>query len=406
MKLDADKFATMEFHGSDAAAVLAARSAGASSTMSSDERKDLLRQLRAGEPIELEIDLLAFEQIDGQPNRNGLRFKASSLSAFAKSGVGSPFIADHRQGDINRRGGTILKSTLEKVDKTHQRILQTAKVTVPWAVEGVLMGTIDRFSIGWRPTGPVNCTACKASINECSHWPLDSLEDGRVVEWEFSAGQLVETSAVTVPAVPSTQIGEIRAALASVKSGGRPPEEKKSMSKKALEMLGLAATAGDDEMATAVKELVTRAAKAETKAELASENFSELSSRYQSLEGQMTELATQVAQQGKREFLAEARLSKGVIPGSKQEATLARMFDTDPEWARTELNEMPRATPTGAPRQSASPEAVNPGGPGADHVLREYGFDPDIIRNQLTQLGIKDPDAVLAKRIAKMEKGA
>jgi hypothetical protein len=354
-----------------------------------------------GEVVELEIDLLAFEQIDGEPNRNGLRFKSSSLSAMARGGVGQPFIADHDQRNIAKRAGTIVKSKLEKIDPKHQRIMQTAKVTAAWAVEGVLTGTIDRFSIGWRATGPVNCTACKTEIFEdCYHWPLDVLDDGTVVEWEYTSAQLVETSAVTVPAVPATQIGEIRAALASEGRAIPAPEERKRMSKKVTEMLGLAATAGDEEVLTAVKQLQERAIKAEAKTQLKSESYDELKAQYESVQGQLSAIASQLSQQGKREFLTEARLAKGVVPESRDEARLARMYDTDPEWAREELAAMPRVTPVGVARQSDAPDDVLGGSKGkVESVLSEHGYDANIVRAQLKSLGVKNVEEVLARRI-------
>lgn len=204
---------------SDAAHIgaLALKTAGGEK-LGDDERRALLERSLAGEHIELLVEIRPFSQERGAQNRNFVRFKESALVPMGRSGVGSVFLRDHRQGDQMARGGTIVASKMEKAEPGKYELVQTAKLVKPWAVQGALDGTIDRFSIGWHPTGNVLCTACKASVMDCWHYPGQSLQDEKsgaamVVEFEFQAAELVETSAVAVPAVKGTGVVDIRAAL-------------------------------------------------------------------------------------------------------------------------------------------------------------------------------------------------
>lgn len=181
------------------------------------KRSELLKSLREGEHVEVEFDARVFFQLAGLPNRNFTRFKNSILNKLARSFVGMPFLRDHEQHNMNAVAGKILKSKLEPATgklEGGQFITQTILVAAPWAVELALTGLIDKFSIGWFPTGPINCTACKASFRDCGHWPGDVLEDETVVEAEFQSADGIETSAVPIPAVPQVGIDEVRAALA------------------------------------------------------------------------------------------------------------------------------------------------------------------------------------------------
>lgn len=190
------------------------------------ERKELLERVRAGEHVELEIEAVTYIQRE-TPNRNFVRFKKQALRALATSGKGTPFLTNHDQCDVNSRGGTIVKSALVTNGAGEAEIHQTLRLVKPWAVEGVLDGTIDRFSIGWRSTGAIVYRHNREVVEDWPrHWPGDEIEteDGTiVVEWEFTSAELVETSAVNVPAVVGTGIAGFRAALAA-HLGGSPSE--------------------------------------------------------------------------------------------------------------------------------------------------------------------------------------
>jgi phage I-like protein len=109
----------------------------------------------------------------------------------------------------------------------------TIEAVKPWAIEGLLDGTIDRFSIGWDPgTADILCSACGESMwpaSSCNHWPGDTLEakDGstKFVEAIFTSAEGTEVSAVSVPAVDGTGVAQIRAALAAHRSGEMPRKE-------------------------------------------------------------------------------------------------------------------------------------------------------------------------------------
>lgn len=216
---------------SDGSAVLDMRT-GDGRKVTPEVRDELLAKLAAGEYVELEVDLLAFEQKAGEPNRKFLRFKDGLMASLGRSAVGKPFLRNHDQGDVMARGGTIIAGQTEKRGAGDYAIIETAKLTAPWAVENALRGLLDRVSIGWHPGALPHCTVCKAEVfSKCYHWPGDRLaevtgEDGKkrlarssdgdkVVEWEFQAAEITETSFVNVPAVPAAGVRAIRASLSA-----------------------------------------------------------------------------------------------------------------------------------------------------------------------------------------------
>jgi hypothetical protein len=89
------------------------------------------------------------------------------------------------------------------------------------------------------------------------------LDDGTVVEWVFSDAELVESSAVNVPAVVGTGIAEFRAALSAHfdQQPGQPsqtekPEEKQMAAfKSLLAVLSLSAEASEEAAIAAVEKL-------------------------------------------------------------------------------------------------------------------------------------------------------
>lgn len=212
-------------------AVLAVRT-GDGRAVTPAVRDELLAKIAANEYVEIEIDLLAYEQKAGEPNRKHLRFRDGLMSSLGRSAVGMPFLRNHEQDDVMARGGTITASQTEKLGDGHYKIQQTTKLTAPWAVEHALRGLLDRVSIGWHPTELPHCTVCKSEVfSKCYHFPGDRLseeagEDGRkrlvrraggdrIVEWEFPAAEITETSFVNVPAVPSAGVRSIRASLSA-----------------------------------------------------------------------------------------------------------------------------------------------------------------------------------------------
>ncbi len=231
--LDLAKQLPMACRATLGATVLAMRTAaaGAVVAMTPARRDELLAKCKAGAYVELELDLLAYEQKPGVTNRNFVRFRDGGLVAMGRTGKNTPLLRDHAQGDTLAKAGIVLDSTTEKRADGDYVIRQTVRITATWAVELALRNLLSTVSIGWNPTGPVNCSACKATIDNCYHWPgtrLAEVDDGDrgkrmvrkadgpiTVEWIFTDAELVETSLVTVPAVPGAHIEEIRAALSA-----------------------------------------------------------------------------------------------------------------------------------------------------------------------------------------------
>jgi hypothetical protein len=163
-------------------------------------------------PSKLHLDIVAYRQPKA-PNRNFIRFLPDILKELASSFVGQPFIRDHRQRDLDARGGTIIASEYQLGSDGpafHQRV----ELNEPWAIGKALNGNLDRFSIGWHTTGDYLCSVCEKPLLEgdCYHWPGDTV-DGKRVEAIVTGAQGVETSAVLVPAVHGTGVEAIRAAL-------------------------------------------------------------------------------------------------------------------------------------------------------------------------------------------------
>lgn len=204
-------------------------------------RDELLAKCAAGEYVEVDVDLLAYEQRTGATNRNYVRFRDGAMTKLGSSGVGKPFLRDHEQRDVNARAGTIIASKTEKRGDGDYAVKMTARLTAPWAVELALRGLLSSVSIGWLATGPVECSVCKAAIyTKCYHFPGDRLSEATdelgnkkyvwdrkgslVVEWVFTEAELTETSVVNVPGVASAGIEEVRAALALTLSADDRPD--------------------------------------------------------------------------------------------------------------------------------------------------------------------------------------
>lgn len=210
---------------------------GGRAVLEAADRRELLAKSLGGDPLELEIDATTYIQRDTS-NRNNIRFKKSALGRLAKSFAGCPFQRDHAQGVMDR-GGTILLSELATVTEKkieYPSILQTIAAVKPWAVQGILDGTIDRFSIAWQPTGPIECSECGKPFDSmggwswpsCDHWPGDKIvdEDDNVtgeVDAVYTAAEGTEVSAVSVPAVVGTQIEDQRAVMSALANGGTAP---------------------------------------------------------------------------------------------------------------------------------------------------------------------------------------
>jgi len=278
--------------------VLAVRLAGGAAALDVESKRELLRKVRAHEEVvELEVEIRATrDPVKPRPlpyslrrlaNANYTRFVEDEYEEFGSSFRNGLFLRDHSRRLVDQ-GGRIMASSaaVEKVRGRNEWVMrQTLHLVEPWAVAGVLSGSLDQFSIGWGPKEgglagyerSMICTVCDSSWigGECLHWPGDvvKLDSGeRVVaeiEWRDVVGR--EVSAVTFPAVMGTGIDSVEqlAALAEMRGigdqnfraalarlGGEPPDhtEEKSM-KRVFKVLGLSADAAEESVLAAVEEL-------------------------------------------------------------------------------------------------------------------------------------------------------
>lgn len=183
-------------------------------------RLEIIQALADGKRMELMVKrALTYRQPKGVRNRRGLRFNADKLDSIGPSFVGMPFLVNHNTYEQDARKGTILTSETAPDKRGAPAFFQGFSVVKPDAAISVLDGTIDRFSIGWFPTGAVICSVHKCDVtskDSCYCWPLDAVEvDGetKIVEYEYQEAEGKELSAVNVPAVKGTKIEDYRAAL-------------------------------------------------------------------------------------------------------------------------------------------------------------------------------------------------
>lgn len=328
---------------------------GGAEPMTKGERADMLKAVRGGDaPDSLDIEIRAFIQ-RATPNRNYVRFKPGILATFAKSYEGQPFLADHNTRQLSARGGTILSSKLVHNEDESKTILMRPRLVKAWAMEGVLDGTIDRFSIGWlRGTAPVLCSVHDAPVfTECECWPGDVLDGGIVVEFVFTGAIGTEVSAVNVPAVEGTAIDSITQ-LDMIKTldsstltrifGVNPTGDRK-MDPEILKALGLPATA-------TLAEVLSALAAQKDKATIADATAKTHADRLAALEIERTKRES-IERQSKIEMGLSSLISKGkVAPGSETEAALRRQGERDLSVFEASVSDMlasgATVTPVGA----------------------------------------------------------
>lgn len=414
------------------------RSSGAPITPAT--RDEMLAKIASGAHVELELDVLAYEQKVGERNRNSVRFRDGAMTALGRSGTGKPVLRDHEQDDSMAVAGRIIASSTDKRGEGDYAINQTWRLTAPWACELALRDLLSTASIGWNPTGPVMCSVCNAPIfSVCYHCPGDTLsertmDDGAkrlvrdpkgniYVEWVYTSAELVETSVVPVPAVPSARIEGIRAALSAHDGGVRPPGDD-IMDPKLLALLGLAATAGVPEVLSAVEKLKAGAGDAEAlRAEnvLLRQDAAELQIVRAELgvaTQELTTLRTEKRQSACDAFISGA-LASGRI-GKADEASWRALYELSSERATKLMADRAEgcATPVGQPRVSEQPIAgtppanQKPGAPGApadpiaatQQLLAANGHDPAVVASLATKFGVVgDPMKALAKYVAGQE---
>ncbi len=325
-------------------------------------RQEIADRVLTGELVEIDVDIRAFEQLEGVPNANFLRIKKGILRKFAKSFKGQVFLRDHNEFDLDARGGTITKAQAVAIDGGIGFDF-TIRMSAPWAVLGVMRGTLDRFSIAWAHGGrdTILCSHDGTPIfTDCFHFPGDLVdgaegEEPTRVEWIFTEAEGTETSAVSVPAVPGTHINEVRAALSATaklcreRQTGTMQQEDDSMDLKAIaKKLGLAADATPETILAAID--AGQQSQAESGAELTA-----LRASQQEQQVQITELAARDQQRTVDglfvEFadrLPKARDAEGTLCAAPAEVELRKLAATDPASARAILSTMPALRPDGS----------------------------------------------------------
>lgn len=413
------------------APVLAVRSGGVAITP--EKRDELLEALAAGRYVEVEVDMLAYEQEAGKRNRNSVRFRDGAMMSLGRSGAGTPFLKDHDRWSMLSKGGSITSSRTDKLTEGHYQVHQTAKLTAPWAVELALRGLLDAVSIHWGYSGPVMCSACDAPIfTQCYHFPGDTLTEqdlgkaGKklvrdpkgelVVEWIYTDAELRETSAVPIGGVPTAAVKDVRAALsehvpalrAELAAGGNfdldeIQEETTDMNPELLALLGLTDKATPDQVLAAVKKLQ----------EDGQADKAELTIKSKDLESFKSDIDALKADQRKRneDKFIDAALSTGRI-GKGDVDTWRALYGADTKRA-TELMEKREpnsATPVGAPPQREDkPDPALGGSPritgGTSHMRNmkkqlaklqaQLAADPDAARFAIQWFGYEDRDGKL-----------
>lgn len=383
-------------------------------------RDELLAKCAAGQYVELEADLLAYEQATGERNRNFVRFRDGALVGLGRSGKGTPFLRDHNQRDSLSKAGVVTASSTEKRDEGSYAIHQSVRMTAPWAVDLALRGLLSAVSIGWRPTGPVLCSECNAPVlTKCWHFPGDRLaerenEDGSkrkvrasdgplVVEWIFTEAELVETSLVPIGGVPAAQFDSIRAALSAQFpgfSGAEPQEEDMSINPKLLALLGLAATAGDTEVLTAVEGMQRDLATRTKELSISDGEVTRLAAIVE--QHKVTQLATD------RDAFIRDGLSSGRI-SLAEEGVWRELHELSPEKAKTRMAERKpgQATPVGQPRQSgptpADPKSAGEPGKVVNDTLAANGINPAQTLGLAKLFGVTNPEKSIAQAIGVKE---
>lgn len=372
------------------------RASGDAAALTPARRDELLAKLRAGEYVELDLELDAYEQAPGVQNRKFVRLRDGAMMRAGSTGAGTPFLRDHDTGNVLSRGGTVYESKTAKLDDGHYKVTQRVKLTAPWAVELALLGLLDKLSVHWNPIGPVTCSLCGTEVfEECFHWRGDvvTADDGTAstIEWVFDDAELVETSAVSVPAVRSAHIESIRSALAlsadNPGNRGASPQ-RKIMDPKLLALLGLALTAGVTEATAAVETLQRERDDARAKLAI--------------VEAKNVILANDGKTSTEDKFISDAVLSGRITKGDEPQWRKLHSLSAPEATAMMAARAEGCATPVGAPRQSAndpSPAAA-PIATGLDAqvnaALAAKGVDAAKAREFAGVFGAPDPNKALA----------
>lgn len=341
------------------------------------KRAELIERSLRNEHIELELDIVAYVQTPGVMNRKFIRFRAGRLQAIAKTGRNSPFLRNHDQRDVMSAGGTIIASKMVR-NSDAREIHQTVRLSVPWAVQAALQGVLGKFSIGWWPRGDVHCSLCQAPIDAClwklGHW-RGSEHDGRIVEFIFQDAELIETSAVNVPAVPEAHARGIRSrtqldidklfALGISQTGAKSSNQgefmtdRQNMLAQLNRALGLQTQASIEATLAAIDELKTAREKADSSLGLAQSQLADVTAERDAAVSERNALRANKSklEAAQREQRADAFVTRAIESGkcAANGATASYfrvLYLRDQAAAEETLTAAPTVTPVGAAMQT------------------------------------------------------
>jgi Mu-like prophage I protein len=189
------------------------------------ERVDRLRKaVEAGDVRELEFEATVTRTGRGKTH---FQWDPKDFERFAESFKGKPFLKDHRE-ESDARGGTIRDSWVEASDEYGKVMKQRISVVKKWAMENLLDGTMDRFSIGASRPEQITCSICAKDPRDATglfggacHVPgrlydlkgkAASRRSGNAKEANFtiSGQEGMETSAVVSPAFTGTGLSAMK----------------------------------------------------------------------------------------------------------------------------------------------------------------------------------------------------
>ncbi len=372
-------------------------------SLSKEDREKLLADAVAGDKfVKLEVEAVTFIQREA-PNRNYTRFTPGALQRMAPSFAGMPVLRDHRQSDSLARAGLIRESKLEDSgDDGAKQIRMTLELTAPWAVEAALRGLMDRFSIGWHPTGPTECSICGSEMfwfwcmGKGDHF-LGDTYDGQVCELVYTAADGIEVSTVSVPAVVGTGVDDIRAQLSAARAAGPAGLGRREISMKTFAIIAAALSLGADAEAT---ECIGAIDKLKLELEGARAAAKDASERATKAEGELVALAA-AGKQSRIDALLARGLDEGrFLPKSRSEEHAQKLAKRgDEEGLAAFVDDLPKAgaAPLRVVRQSSAPAGADVAPPAGATELT------DNQKKTAKQMGVTEE--AYAEQLAKLNAG-
>lgn len=380
--------------------------AGGAELDAGEPRASALTRARAGELMELEVDVVAYVQMPGAPNRKHRRMAPKAMQKLASSFVGRPVLRDHAHDQVDARAGTIIASTLEREELadggTRYTIRQTFSLVKQWAIVGVLDGTLDATSISWFATEPVKCSVHETEIfTDCYCFPGDRLEakggGETVVEWVYGGADGLETSFVNVPAVVETQVDRVRELALSLDSAGLAgildtKKERTTMDPRLAAVLMLAATASIDDAIGAATRLNAERAQARDELAIAREKLATFEAADQARAEVERKKKIEADKLHIDEAIADLTAKGKLIPGGESETALRSIGARDLASFDAQVADYHKAPPVTPVGRGALPPA--PPVTGADDALaanptvKEYMKAAGITKEQFEKFGL------------------